>query len=140
MTTASQQVRFTASQHPRVRAALGVVGLWLVAALAVAAAHTLLEPLSAPGCAAVTTVAILAAAYGYTRLFAPSAGLNHALGVGVAWLTMALVVEVVMTAQHGQGWHGLLGAPEHPLLRNVFLFLWVFAPALFAHRPPEDEV
>ncbi|MFZ2491953.1 MAG: hypothetical protein WA208_10755 [Thermoanaerobaculia bacterium] len=139
MTTASQQVPFTAVQHHRARTALGVVGFWLVTALVVAASHALLEPLSVPACAGLTTAAILAAAYGYTRIFARSAGLNHALGVGVAWLTMALVVEVVMTAQHGQGWHGLLGAPEHPLLRNVFLFLWVFAPAFFAHRPPDED-
>lgn len=48
------------------------------------------------------------------------------------WLVLAIVAEMPMSAHLGRDWYGLLGSPDHPLLRNVFLFVWVFARMLRA--------
>jgi hypothetical protein len=81
------------------------------------------------------TIAVVAfAAYAYTRLCARCAGVAHALGVGIVWLVLAIVAEIAIGSRLGRGWYGLIGSPERPLLRNVLLFVWVFAPALFAQR------
>lgn len=110
---------------------------WLVAAILVAIAQVEIDPLSVPGGAVVTIASIFAVAWAYTRLCAPHCGISHALGVGIAWLVLTIVTEMVMTARLGHGWYALLGTPVHPLLRNVFLFVWVFAPAFFAHAEEE---
>ncbi|HEV7923294.1 MAG TPA: hypothetical protein VGR02_21130 [Thermoanaerobaculia bacterium] len=81
--------------------------------------------------------AIVGAAFVYTHVCAKQAGVAHALGVGIAWLVMAIVAEIVISGWLGRGWYALIGSPERPLLRNVFLFVWVFAPALFAQREAE---
>jgi len=57
---------------------------------------------------------------------------THALGVGIAWLVLSMVVEMVVATCLGHGCSSLLGSPARPLLRNVFLFAWIFAPAVFA--------
>ena len=75
-----------------------------------------------------TIVTIFVAACCYTRFCARNAGASHALGVGVAWLTLSIVTEIVTPT------HALLGSPDHPLLRNLTLFAWIFAPACFARR------
>jgi hypothetical protein len=98
---------------------------WLAAAVIVAAMNLA----SATGVVAAVA-AIIAAAYGYTRFCARNGGIDRALGVGIAWLVMAIAVELSI----GRGWYGLLGSPARPLLRNVFLFVWIFAPACFARR------
>lgn len=89
------------------------------------------------GRAAVAIPAIAGAAYAYTRLCAKRAGVAHALGVGIAWLVLAIAAEVAVGGRMGRGWYGLIGSPERPLLRNILLFVWVFAPALFARREAE---
>jgi hypothetical protein len=94
---------------------------WLAAALLVAMAG-----------AFVKIAAIVAVAFAYTRLCARCAGMPYALGVGIAWLVLTIAAELLMTAHLGRGWFGLLGSPERPLLRNIDLFVWIFAPALFA--------
>ena len=86
----------------------------------------------------VTVGAVFAVAYCYTRFCARNAGISHALGVGTAWLVMAIVAEMTMSAWLGHGWYALLGSPDRPLLRNVSLFVWIFAPALFAHGEVEE--
>ncbi len=101
---------------------------WLAAAALVAACHTELDPLSPAGSAVVIIAVIVGAAWAYTHFCARCAGISHALGVGIAWLVLAIVTEM------GCGRYALLGAPDHPLLRNLFLFAWIFAPALFARR------
>jgi hypothetical protein len=101
---------------------------WLAAAVLVAACHVELDPLSPSGSAVAIIAVIVGASWAYTRLCAPCAGVSHALGVGIAWLVLTIVTEM------GCGRYALLGAPNHPLLRNLFLFGWIFAPALFARR------
>src|SRR5215212_4734694 len=104
---------------------------WIAAALLVVTAHLELDPLSPAGGAAATIAAIVVAAYGYTRAVARNGGVTHALGVGIAWLVLSIVAEVTMTTRLGHGWFTLIGSPDRPLLRSVFLFVWIFAPTLF---------
>lgn len=136
LTDMHQTTRF-AETHHYLRTAVLVVLFWIAAAVAVAEAQTVLQPISPAGGAAVTVVAILLAAYCYTRFCARYAGISHALGVGIAWLALGIATDLVMTAHLGHEWGAVLGSPDRPLLRNIFFFVWIFAPALFARR--EDE-
>jgi hypothetical protein len=79
--------------------------------------------------------AVILAAFGYMRLAARDATAIHALGVGIFWLVLAIAVEMAIRAGGGLRWFELLGSPAHPALRNLFLFAWIFAPALFARQP-----
>lgn len=117
------------------------VGLfWLAAAVVAGTAHVEIDPLSVSGGSVVAIGAVLVSAYCYTRMCARCSGVTHALSVGIAWLVLAIVTELAMSAHLGHNWYDLLGTPDHPLRRNVFLFVWVFAPALFAHRETEGAV
>jgi hypothetical protein len=117
--------------HPVTTAAL-VSLFWIAAAILVATCHTELDRLSPSGGAAATIAAIVLVAYAYTRMCARHAGIGHALGVGIAWLVLAIVTEITIGSRTGHGWYSLIGIPGRPLLRNVFLFVWIFAPSLFA--------
>ncbi len=119
--------------HPLTTAVL-VVLFWLAAAALVVTVHLVIEPQSLLGGAALTIAAIFLAAYCYTRFCACRAGVSHALGVGIAWLVLSIAVEMVLTTRLGHGWFSLLGPPGAPLLRNVYMFVWIFAPAFFARR------
>ena len=115
-----------------------VVLFWIAAAGAVAIAQTKLEPISPFGGALAAVAAILLAANGYTRFCARQAGISHALGVGIAWLALGISTELFMVTRLGHGWYAVLGSPDRPLLRNVFFFVWIFAPALFARREDRE--
>jgi hypothetical protein len=108
---------------------------WIAAAVLVAACHLELDAQSAATCAVATIAAIVLVAFAYMHFCARCAGVDHALGVGIAWLVLAIVAEIAIGGRLGHGWYELLGTPAHPLLRNVSLFVWVFAPALAARRP-----
>lgn len=133
VTDTHQTTRFAGTHHLATKAAL-VMLFWIVAAGAVATAQTQIQPVSPAGGAVATVAAILLAAYCYTRLCARYAGISHALGVGIAWLALSITTELVMGARLGQEWDGVLGSPDRPLLRNLFFFVWIFAPVLFARR------
>lgn len=122
--------------HPLTTSAL-VVLFWIGAATLVAACHTKLDAHSLAACTVATIASIVVAAYAYTRLCARCAGVDHALAVGIAWLVLAIAAEVAISSRVGHAWYSLLGTPAHPLLRNVLLFVWVFAPALFARAQVE---
>ena len=111
-----------------------IVLTWLTAAIVVATAHTRLDPLSAQGAAAVVIAVIALTAFVYMRMLARDASASHALAVGIAWLALSIVTEMAATRLLGHGWFALLGAPAHPLLRNVFPFVWIFTPVLFARH------
>lgn len=102
----------------RVATAGFVFLFWLVAAAMVTATQA---------GEVVTIATLLVTAFAYTRLVARESGITHALGVGIAWLSLSICAEIAVHAH-------LLGSPDRPLLRNVILFAWVFAPALFARR------
>ena len=125
-------------RHHPVRSALLVFLLWIAAAVLVATCHIELDARSGSAGAAAAIASIVVVAYAYTRLCARGAGIDHALGVGIAWLLLAIVVEITITSRIGHGRYSLIGTPDHPLLRNIFLFVWVFAPAAFAQRQAEE--
>lgn len=115
--------------HPLTTSTL-VFGSWLIAAALVYGAHGL-----SPTIAAVATIStILGIAFLYTFFAAREAGVSHALSVGTAWLVMSIAVEMIITTRLGHGWFSLIGNPHQPLLRNVVMFLWIFAPSFFARR------
>lgn len=126
--------RFASRHHHPFTTATLVALFWVVAAILVVGVHLAIEPRS-PGAGAVVTIGFLVAtAWLYTRLCAYEAGVTHALGVGIAWLSLSIATEVALSTYAGQGWFTLLGSPDHALLRNVYLFVWIFAPAIFARR------
>lgn len=119
------------------RLAIFVVLFWIIAAACVTAAHRALDPHSFAAASAATIAAVVVAAYGYTHLCAPHAGISHALGVGIAWLVLAIAIEIAMTTHLGHGWYALVGSPDRPLMRNISFFVWIFSPALFAQFKDE---
>jgi hypothetical protein len=131
----------TTTTHPTTRAhgrgaltAVRVALFWVAAATLVATAQLRVAPRWPLGGAVATFAALVLTAYAYTGLVARNEGGGHALGVGIAWLTLTIVTELAFTAHLHHAWYGLLGSPTRPLLRNLILFVWVFAPALFARR------
>jgi hypothetical protein len=119
--------------HFATNAALATL-FWLIAATAVATAHARLDALSPSSGAIAAAAVIVVCAFSYTRLCARQAGVTHALAVGLVWLVLGIITEIAMTSLLGRGWYAVLGSPDHPLLRNMFMFAWIFAPALFARR------
>jgi len=132
MTTMTQRDTVVVTKHNPLTTALRVLVCWLGSAALVAIAHATLDALSPGGSAVAVILSILGAAALYMRVFAPDADVTHALGVGIAWLVMTIVAEMITATLEGHGWYSLLGSPARPLLRNVFLFVWIFAPAIFA--------
>jgi hypothetical protein len=128
MTTMTQAIPRTHS----LKVPACIAFFWIVAAMLVMAAHAALDRTSSIASAVATLAVILGAAYGYTRLIASRAGVTHALSVGITWLVLSIVAELTIAARLGHGWFTLIGSPQHPLLRNVCLFVWIFAPGLFA--------
>jgi hypothetical protein len=134
MSTLTQQaVAFTGSRHQFAATAALVTLFWILAAAGVAAVHREIDPRSPSGGAAASIAIVVIGAYCYTR-FCERRGTSHALGVGIAWLMFGIVTEIAVTMRLGHGWYGVLGSPDRPLLRNIFLFVWIFAPAIFARR------
>jgi len=135
MTTMTQQATSFADSHHHFATTAGLVTLfWLIAAAGAGAVHTAIDPLSASGGAVASIAVIVVCAWCYTRFCARWAGISHALGVGIAWLMFGIVAEMAVTTRLGHGWYAVLGTPARPLLRNIFLFVWIFAPAIFARR------
>jgi len=132
MTTMTRRAPFADFRHRPATTAVLVLLFWLAAAALVGTAHVELDPLSSSGGTVATIGAVFLVAYCYTRVCARNAGTSHALGVGTVWLVLAIATEIAMSSRLGHGWYALLGSPDRPLLRNVFLFVWVFAPAFFA--------
>jgi hypothetical protein len=108
-----------------------LLAAWGVAVLLVLAAHQILEPLSAVMCVVAKVFAIVAVAFGYMRFVTRDATLDHALAVSVIWLALAIVAEITLTMQEHHGWYQLVGSPTSAM-RNLLIFAWAFAPALFA--------
>jgi hypothetical protein len=107
-----------------------VMLFWAVAAaLVVWVDRTLVSP--AAGVVAVKTAAIVLVGFAYMRLTAREATLDHALFVGVTWLVLTITAELLVTRHFGRSWFELLGSPDSAL-RNILMFAWIGAPALFA--------
>jgi len=135
MATMTQQATSFADSHHSFAATAALVTLfWIIAAAGVGVVHTEIDLLSASGGAVASIAIIVVSAWCYTRFCARCAGISHALGVGIAWLVFGIVTEIAVTMRLGHGWYAVLGTPDRPLLRNIFLFVWIFAPAIFARR------
>ncbi len=112
-----------------------IVVFWAIGAVPVAAAHTRFDAVSPLGSALFKVAVILLTAFIYIELTARTATVDHALLVGASWVMLAIVAEVVIASNVHHGWYELIGSPAHPLLRDLVLFTWIGAPALFArHR------
>lgn len=112
------------------KCAICVIFFWALAAVLLLASHHWLEPIS-PALDGVAKVGVLCAAgFAYMRAMR-GATLEHALLVGATWVILAVIIEVVRASAVGHGWHELIGAPEHPVIRAALLIAWVGAPALF---------
>ena len=131
MTTMTHPISQPARRHALTAPAFMAL-FWIAAATLVVTARVSLDRISPIASEAAMIAAIIAAAYAYTRLIAPHAGVTHALSVGITWLVLSIVTELTIAARLGHGWFTLIGSPDHPLLRNVYLFVWIFAPILFA--------
>ena len=114
----------------RAREAILVMLFWGLAAALVTVVQAMLDTFSTLFAALLTFAAIFVAAYAYSHLCARQAGITHALGVGIAWLLLTIVAEIALSTCIGHDWYALLGTPDRPLLRNVYLFAWIFAPAM----------
>ena len=125
---------YPATAHNGLARATSIVLFWVVGAMLTIAAHVATASMAPRVIVVAKLCAIFVAAYAYMRLTAREAAVDHALFVGVAWLSLGIVAEVVMAATAGHGWFDLLGSPQKPLLRDVLLFAWIVAPALFARR------
>ena len=126
--------RFAHRQHHQVTTAAFVVLFWGAAALAVVGVHEAFDATIWQLAFALKVGAIVLAGWGYVRLTASDATLHHGLGVGVIWLLLAILSEIVMWAAGHRHWTILLGEQARPLLRSLMLFIWITAPALFARR------
>ena len=93
------------------------------------AAAALVLSLSSP---VLKIVAVIAVAFAYTRLTLRHASLEHALGVGVAWLLFNVIAELTVGRVLGHGWYELIGSPANAVLRNLLMITWIAAPAVFA--------
>ena len=110
----------------------GVLLYWAMAAALVFWADRTL-PSSSAASVGVKTAAIVLVAFAYMRLTARNATLDHALFVGVTWLVFSIVAELFLTRRLGRSWFELLGSPDSAL-RNILMFAWIGAPALFARH------
>jgi hypothetical protein len=99
----------------------GVLLYWAIAAALVVADARL----------TVKAAVIVLTAFAYMRLTARDPSLDHALFAGVTWLALSIVAELLLTRHLGRGWFDLLGSPDSAL-RNILMFAWIGAPALFA--------
>ena len=107
---------------------MAAVLFWIIAALLVASCHATLDRWSIAGGTFAEIVVIITTAFCYMRLAAREATVDQALGAGIGWLLLAVLTEIALSS------HALLGSPDRPVLRNLFLFVWIFSPALFAQR------
>ena len=103
---------------------------WAIAAIGVTVAHQILDPISAGAAAVVEILIILGAA----SVTARHATIEFALFAGVGWGMLSIIAEIVATSNLSHPCYWLIGSPARPLLRDLLLVTWIFAPALFARR------
>lgn len=109
-----------------------VLLFWCLAAFLVIALHRII-PTPPIACAALQTLTIVAVALVYMKVATGEATIDHALFTGTTWLVLSIVAELGMAAHVGHGWFEIIGSPASGL-RNVLMFAWILAPALFATK------
>jgi len=100
----------------------------------VMAIHNSLEPVSPARWPHGEVVIIMTMAFVPMRLVAREASIGDALLIGVAWLSVSIMTEMIAAAFLSHGWFPLIGSLARPLLRNVLLVAWTASPELFARR------
>lgn len=139
MSTMTHSVqRFPAARHSLLTRFAFVVFFWALAAIPVIVASVALESLTTAGAVAVKIGTIVAVGWLYVRFTARSCTVDHALFVGLAWLLLDIAAEVATTTYLRHGWFDLIGPPDKHAIRDVLLFTWVAAPALFARFPSRE--
>ena len=104
---------------------------WMAAAVLVALVDRFF---SAPGASVpLKTAAIILVAFAYMRFTAPEVTLDHALFVGVVWLSLSIAAELLVSRHLRRSWFVLIGSPDSAL-HNLLMFAWIGAPALFARE------
>jgi hypothetical protein len=106
---------------------------WCAAAVLVVSAGRELNPAS-PAVAVAKVGAIIIVAFVYMKFATREVSLDHALFVGVIWLSLVIIAELAMSAHLRHGWFELMGSPARAVLRNLLLVTWMAAPSLFARR------
>jgi hypothetical protein len=114
------------------RAAFGIL-FWAMAAGFVVMADQTFGPISPAASFAAKSAVIVIAGYGYMRWAGRKANITHALFVGIAWLLLDIIAELLISTTTGRSWFLLLGSPSFRYWRDALLFTWIAAPALFAH-------
>lgn len=99
--------------------AIYILLAWLVAAALVIATNGIL---------ALQVAVIVLAGLGYTRFTARHASVQHGLGVGVTWASLAILAELFVHLPL------LGGTAANPAFRNLLLLTWIAAPALMSRR------
>jgi hypothetical protein len=118
--------------------------VWCGAALAVYAvergAQGALRNLGAGGIALTKIIVIVAAAAVYARAVR-GAEAGFVMATGLAWLTLSIVADVAMGFESVDVGYRLLGDPSVPpeALRDLIIFTWLAAPALFARSGERVE-
>lgn len=121
-------------RHHATTAVSFVILFWAIAALGVSSAHQILELRSIGAAVTMKMAIILVAAFAFARLALREATIDLALFAGVVWAALCIAAEVIAAASAHHGWFDLLGSPSRPLLRDLLLVTWIFAPAVFARR------
>jgi len=116
--------------HPLSTVAL-VLLFWMIAALLIVGTHRIVDPISSNAGVVLKLGAIVASGFAYMRLTARKATVDHALFVGLAWLLLDIISEIVASQAVGSGWFVLIGAPTSHV-RDLMLFTWVVSPAIYA--------
>ena len=114
-------------------AVAGSLFFWVITAGTVAAAHRFIEPRSPVACLALSLLAITTMAFAYMRLAAHDATIEQAIFVGLGWVTLALLAEVIDVSSFTPT-YPLFGSPAHETFRDLMVIAWIAAPALFARR------
>ncbi len=123
----------TILRHRATAAVAGSLFFWVITAGAVAAAHRFLEPHSPVACLALSFLAIITMAFAYMRLVAREATIDQALFVGLGWVTLAILVEVIDVSRFSTT-YPLFGSPSHEVFRDLLVIAWLAAPVLFVRR------
>jgi hypothetical protein len=131
MSLAGSKTTSQRKQHLATRIAFMAI-CWAIAAIVVMTVQEHFGTVSAAVCVGLKSAVIIFAAMVYMKLVEPHASLDHAILVGMIWLVLAMFFEIGEASRLGRGWYELLGPPSQPVPRDIVLFVWLAAPALFA--------
>ena len=116
-----------ANSSPARTVIAGAAVFWAIAIVIISVASVLPPVLSMWVRAAVICIASGIAA----RRLAPDGDVDKTIAIGLLWLALSIVAEVIVAGATGRPFALLLGSTGHPLVRGLTLLLWVATPSLF---------